>query len=421
MKSKKKYNYSFNFYLDSSKIRSPKKVEQLLQISKHKYNTIGNLYSYNDASIGKNPICLKNFNKVIDFKPSKRIIEVQSGILLKDLLATTLKKNLLFRSMPGSKYVTLGGMIANNTQGKVIKNSFFSHHIISLKLIKNGKIISCSRTKNPKIFHSTIGGKGTTGIILSSKLKLDRIYSKNITLNKIFFKNIDDLKKKFLEIKNHDYVVSWLDNISKSNNGIIFYASHEKNNLITKPIRKEVSLPRLLIITLKLFSKYKFFTYFFNLIFKLNNFIRKKIVYNIYDFFFIQDSIKNWNEIFKNEGFFQYQFIIDMNNLNNIINNLKHTFSKNNIFSNFMVIKFFKKKNKIYNSISLDIPKRYNFLHTVDVLNNFSKKNNLLISLSKDSISSNINKKTLNSNKFLIYGMIDKNFESFFLKRIQRK
>ena len=32
------------------------------------------------------------------------------------------KKNFIIKSLPGSRYITLGGMIANNTQGKNIKN-----------------------------------------------------------------------------------------------------------------------------------------------------------------------------------------------------------------------------------------------------------------------------------------------------------
>jgi hypothetical protein len=93
----------------------------------------------------------------------------------------------------------------------------------------------------------------------------------------------------------------------------------------------------------------------------------------------------------------------------------------NKIFSNFMIIKFYKKNKIIYNSVSYDICKNSNFNNTRKILNNFSDKHNLNISLSKDSIISNLNKKTIKSNDFLTYKIYDKNFNSKFLKRIINK
>ena len=88
----KRYNYSFNFGF-TSKIKYPKNIKNLNEICKSKYNIVGNLYSYNDAAIGTNPICLKNFNRILNFNARKKTIEAESGILLKDLLENTLKKN----------------------------------------------------------------------------------------------------------------------------------------------------------------------------------------------------------------------------------------------------------------------------------------------------------------------------------------
>ncbi len=95
--------------------------------------------------------------------------------------------------------------------------------------------------------------------------------------------------------------------------------------------------------------------------------------------------------------------------------------NENKIFSNFMIIKFYKENQIIYNSVSYDICKSSNFNDTCKILNKFSNKYNLNISLSKDSIVTNLNKKTKNSNNFLTYGIYDKNFNSKFSKRIINK
>ena len=63
--------------------------------------------------------------------------------------------------MPGCKYVTIGGMIANNISGKLTKKNKIKYFIQSLKLINHeGKIIECSKIKKKKLFDLTIGGKG---------------------------------------------------------------------------------------------------------------------------------------------------------------------------------------------------------------------------------------------------------------------
>ena len=419
MLNKKKYNYSFNYGFNS-KIKNPNNLQRLIELCKSNYNVIGNGYSYNDASIGKNPISLKNFKRILNFNVKKKTIEAESGILLDELLKITLKKKLIIKSLPGSRFVTLGGIIANNTQGKTLKKCFIRDYIISLKILHNRRIIDCSLNKNRKLFHATIGGKGCTGIIISAKLKLDKIHNNSITLEKVFFDNIEEIDLILKKLKKSDYLVAWIDNLSKNLDGIIFFAKHVKN-LPYKKQKPIIKIPQILIYFLNTISFRRFFTFFFNKIFKFKNYLRKKITYHIFDFFFIQDTIKNWNEVFRNKGFFQYQFTCEYSELFTLVRKLQVVMNENKIFSIFMIIKFYKKNKITYNSVSYDICKNSNFNDTCKILNKFSNKHNLNISLSKDSIISNLNKKTKNSNDFLTYGIYDKNFNSKFLKRIINK
>jgi hypothetical protein len=411
-------NYSFNFY-SNSKIKYPKTEDDLLRLSKKKYNTIGNLRSYNDAAIGKNPINLKNLNNILNFNYQKKTIEVEAGITINDLFTIILKKKLIIKSVPGSSYVTIGGMIANNTIGKTINKSFIENYIISLKIIHNKKIIKCSLKKNKKLFLSTIGGKGTTGIIISAKLRLDKISSESILVKKVFFNNISDLKSKFLSIKKKEYCVAWVDALSNNFDGIIFFASHQKN-LAKKEKRKEFVIPSLVVFVLKIINKYQIFILIFNKIFKLSNYLKKNVTCNIYDFFFSLDTIRNWNKIFEKKGFFQFQYSSLLDNLEDNLKNLKILLKENTIFTNLIIIKFYKKNSKIYYSISLDIPKNSNYKNNCKVFNSFSNKFNLNISLVKDSIIKKINPSTKNSNKFLLYKKYDKNFESKFSTRVKK-
>ena len=63
---------------------------------------------------------MKNFNQIKKFEKKSGLIEVESGMLLKDLLPIIIEKGWFLPITPGTKYVSLGGIIANNVHGKNI-------------------------------------------------------------------------------------------------------------------------------------------------------------------------------------------------------------------------------------------------------------------------------------------------------------
>ena len=420
----KQYRYNnFSFNTGSNyKIFYPKDIEEIKSISKKKFTIVGNNRSYNDSAIGPNPISLKkNFNKVISFNIKKKEIEVEGGMLLKDFFEVVIKKGLILKSVPGSRYVTIGGMVANNTQGKKFVNPFFGSSIISLKILNNGKIIYCSKKKKLPLFIATIGGKGTTGIILSIKIKLEKLKSSKILVEKIFFKNIKEMILITKNINKVDYIVAWIDYFSNLNSGILFYAKHLKTKFLLNK-RAEIKIPNYIVYLLNYISSKKFFSFIFNKIFKFNNFLRKKLIYNIHDFLFIQDTLVNWNCIFKKKGFLQFQLQCELKELEEILNYLKKNFLKKNIFSNFVVIKFILIKKKIECTLSLDIPLDNNFTYISSTLRKFVFLKDINVSLSKDLIMKKINKTTLINNNFLKDKYLkfrDYNFNSKFINRIK--
>jgi hypothetical protein len=117
-------------------------------------------------------------------------------------------------------------------------------------------------------------------------------------------------------------------------------------------------------------------------------------------------TYKEFFGIMKEKGFFQFQYSSLLDNLEDNLKNLKILLKENTIFTNLIIIKFYKINSKIYYSISLDIPKNSNYKNNCKVFNSFSNKFNLNISLVKDSIIKKINPSTKNSNKFLLYKKI---------------
>lgn len=399
------HNFTYTHYI-KEKIVFPKKITQLKKYLKSRHTIIGNLRSYGDCCVGSKSthISLKEFSNIKKLDKKKNIIEVESGLLLKDLFSYLLKRNLIIECLPGCKFVTIGGMIANNIHGKLIKENSFNHNIISIKIIdKNFKIIECSRKKNKKIFFLTIGGKGLTGPIISAKLKLKKLPSKIIKQKTIKFYS----KKKFQdEIKNLNdfkYAITWLDFTKKNFLGILFCAnySQDKKNIDNS---KDISLPYLIIYLMSFFATSKYFTYLFNILFRLKNTISPKVYHNINNYFFPQNRILNWNRVYEKYGFVQLHFYFKISKLY-LVEMIKKELLKNGIYSNFAVLKFheIKKIKKINNlSLSIDIPLNSNIKKISKILNIFISNNDLQVNLSKDVILNKLNNKTYLGNKIFM-------------------
>ena len=70
---------------------------------------------------------------------------------------------------PGSKFTSIGGLIAADVHGKNHhKEGSFGDYIEWLEIITtNGEIKRCSKKENSELFNWTIGGMGLTGVIIN--------------------------------------------------------------------------------------------------------------------------------------------------------------------------------------------------------------------------------------------------------------
>lgn len=333
-------------------------------------------------------------------------------MLVKDLIEITLKKNLILRCLPGSKFISVGGMIAANIQGKCTKPNNIKHYVETIKILNNkNKIIDCSKHKNKKYFELTIGGFGFTGPILSVKFKLIKIKSHNMFQSVNTFNSYNAFFK--VVKKNSEYSVIWLDFMQKKFRGILFNGRHSRR---IKKINftKNYNLPTFFIEIISVLYKSIIFVNLINKLFYYKNKIFPKKLIHIYDFFFPQDTILNYNKIFKKEGFVQIQFILKIEKVQKILTALKDILKPYKIFSHFAIIKFInKEKNKNLISLSLDFPVKNNLLEIKQALNNFINKFNLNVNLSKDLILEKLNNKIINSNPIL-----KKKITHFYLKHI---
>ena len=223
--------------LDSvaSKIFFPKNKKEIFDIldyvtkNKKKILCIGSSLSWYDVHLNADNVIinLKNFEKIFDLDEKENILTVSSSFIIKEIINKLSSKKLSMHSLPGHLGVTIGGCVANNVHGKdTYKHGNFGCNIIDIEIILSNKnVVKCSNEINRKLFLSTIGGLGLTGIITKIRVKLKKITSsyktENIMCNN--YKNL--LATLYKNREEYDYIYGWVDIFSTKKNigrGVIF-------------------------------------------------------------------------------------------------------------------------------------------------------------------------------------------------------
>ena len=383
---------------------SPNSIDELIKaISKNNCIARGNGRSYGDSSISKsNTICMKKFNRIIDFDEQTGLLTVESGVLLVEIINNYLSKGWFPKVSPGSKFVTAGGMVACDVHGKNHhKDGSFGNYIEWIDLVtSNGEIKRCSKKNNTELFNWTIGGMGLTGTIIRVAFYMHPVRTSWIKQKTIPAKNIDHAFEIFEKTLDTTYSVAWIDCLSSGSNlgrSLIILGEHAeisdlKSDMKKKPlalknklkIRIPFNLPSFILnsITVKIFN---FFYYLMG---------KKKEGYKIVDydtFFYPLDYLLDWNKIYGKKGFAQFQCVIPLENSSVGIRELLETISRSKSNSFLTVLKRFGKQDNYLSfplegyTLSLDFPITKNNFELMKQLDEITIKYNGQFYLAKDS------------------------------------
>ena len=256
------------------------------------------------------------------------ILTVESGILLEDIINTFLPRGWFPYVTPGSKYVTIGGLIAADVHGKNHhKDGSFRNFIEWFELIDSkGEIKKCSKDENSELYEWTIGGMGLTGIIIRAAIRLRKIETCWIKQKTLVSKNIDETLDMFEKNMNATYSVAWINTTNYKNDigqSLVMLGEHAsiedtyKKNCKSFKInfKKKRNIPFFLpnwflgkrLITL--------FNYVYYLYGKYSSKIK---LVNWDNYFYPLDGILGWNKVYGRKGFVQYQCVLPWTNLKRV-------------------------------------------------------------------------------------------------------
>ena len=271
--------------------------------------------SYGDVCLNANGrlIVTDTLDRIISFDRERGILRAEAGLSLERLLRIAVPTGWFPPVVPGTKFVTLGGAVANDVHGKNHESvGTLGAHVTALGLARSdGRVLTLSHTENGELFAATIGGLGLTGMILWVELQLAPVQSAMIDSETLRLKNLADFFDVSEESTDWPYRVAWIDCLAKGSaagRGFYIRGRHAESGGIAVHRSPRLAAPLdapgwlLNMHTIGLFN-----TTYFHRPFVLG---LKRVHYE--PFFFPLDVVANWNRLYGKHGFFQHQSVIPM-------------------------------------------------------------------------------------------------------------
>ncbi len=158
--------------------------EDLAKISAGAQLSRGLGRAYADSALpprgSEQPVALTPLaDRILAFDPATGVLRAEAGLSLATLREVFLPRGWFTPVSPGTRHVTLGGMVAADVHGKNHHVAgCFGQHVRALRLrTGDGVIHEVGPEREPELFHATLGGMGLTGHVLELEVALERIPS----------------------------------------------------------------------------------------------------------------------------------------------------------------------------------------------------------------------------------------------------
>ena len=294
--------------------------EDLPKITKGAVLTRGLGRSYGDSALpppGRLDLPVSVMaDRILAFDPDSGRLRAEAGLSLKALIRVFLPRGFWPPVVPGTQFVTLGGMVAADVHGKNHHvDGTFGRHVHSLLMrLADGRIVECSREENVELFLATLGGMGLIGHILEVEITLEQVPSPWILQESERVADIDEFVVKLREAaREWPFTVGWIDCISGGaalGRGALicgrWATAEEAPSKFPEP-KHRVSVP----FTFPSFALSRPTVRIFNeLYFRRHPRTKRRSITHPESFFQPLDVVRHWNRIYGPRGFTQYQCVL---------------------------------------------------------------------------------------------------------------
>jgi len=276
----------------------------------------GNGRSYGDSCQNEGGTLLhtRRLDHYIDFDPASGRLRCEAGVQLADIIALVLPQGWFLPVSPGTRFVTVGGAIANDVHGKNhhVAGSF-GEHLRAFELLRSdGRRLLCTPAQNPDWFAATVGGLGLTGLVTWAEFTLRRVPGPWLATQSIRFDRLADFFTLSAEsAADYEYTVAWIDCLAGGEalgRGIFSRGNHAAP---ASPPRAPAPRRRRLPFTPPVSLVNPLSLRAFNALYWRRQWGRQRDATSHYEaFFYPLDGLADWNRMYGPRGFLQYQCVV---------------------------------------------------------------------------------------------------------------
>ncbi|MGI9511164.1 MAG: FAD-binding protein [Geminicoccaceae bacterium] len=284
----------------------------------------GNGRAYGDSAFNEtNTVDMRCFNRMLEFDPETGQLVVEAGVILGDVISAFLPRGWFPPVTPGTKFVTIGGMIAADVHGK-------NHHQCGSfgafvdwidVMTADGEVLRCSRETNSDLFLWTIGGMGLSGIILRASFRLRPVETGWIRQTLIPMPDLASVMAAFEACHEAPYSVAWIDCSGRAaalGRSVLILGDHAKcadldiekhDRPFETPLRRTLSLsfdaPSFLLNS---WTARAFNELYYRKALRMAG--ESLVDWDV--FFYPLDAVLGWNRIYGRKGFMQFQCVLPL-------------------------------------------------------------------------------------------------------------
>ena len=270
--------------------------------------------SYGDSALNHGGVVLDTcaLDRYIAFDPQTGVLDCEAGASLAQILQLVVPRGWFLPVTPGTRYVTVGGAIANDVHGKNHHRAgSFGRHVLEFELLRSdGQRLRCSPQQNLGWFAATVGGLGLTGLIVTARLQLLAIPGPAIEGEILRFGRLAEYFELARESdRTHEYTVAWIDCLAGGaalGRGLLTRGNPSPGAVAT-PGRLSLGVPFTPPLSLVTGVSVRAFN---ALYYARQRHEREARRWHYQPFFYPLDGIRNWNRMYGPRGFFQYQCVV---------------------------------------------------------------------------------------------------------------
>lgn len=278
--------------------------------------------SYGDASL--NPALTVETgaaNRLLGFDEESGLLTCEAGLTLAEIFRLFLPRGWIVPVTPGTKFVTIGGMIAADVHGKNHhQHGSFCDHVAWIDLaLPEGRIVRCGPEEHADLFAAACGGMGLAGLILRAAFRMKRVQTAMMRQQTRRAANLDEAIDLFEASLDWTYSVAWIDCLAKGKalgRSVVFLGEHAlpgelRGNRAAAPLEPRRKRGKSVPLDFPSFALGPLSVRLFNGVYYRAHGDGEALV-DLDAYYYPLDSIEKWNRIYGKRGFVQYQCVLPL-------------------------------------------------------------------------------------------------------------